>query len=139
MILFRKITLTILASEAKGYNWETCDCSNCDRRMWGHGFVTRYFSGYSNPFFLKRYRCPDCKIVVTTRPDEFWERIRSSIKQIYECLVRKLTSGRWPPDTSRQRAGHWLRRFNNHAKMSIESDYLNFLKMCYEKNLNFFT
>ena len=139
MILFRKITLSLLASEGKGYKWGPCQCPKCNRKMWGHGFVTRYFSGYSDPIFLKRYRCPDCKTVVTIRLNGFWERIRSSIKKIYKCLVHKLTYGWWPPDISRQRGGHWLRRFNNLAKMSTEFDYLNFLNKCYQKNLHFFT
>jgi hypothetical protein len=43
------------------YKWESCDCPNCDKNMWRHGFIPRYFEGNLTLILLKRYRYPDCK------------------------------------------------------------------------------
>jgi hypothetical protein len=138
MILISKITPQILSKEGKGHKWPPCTCKNCNRRMWGHGFVARYFSCICQQIFLKRYRCPGCGSVLTTRPEGFWAFIRSSIVQIYRSLHVKLATGQWPPETPRQRGGHWLRRFVANSKMSCEVNLLTFLDRCFEKGLHFF-
>lgn len=137
MILFCKITLQTLSTEGKGYKWPSCECKKCHRNMWGHGFVTRYFSGLSQ-VFIKRYRCPECRTVVVTRPEGFRPWIRSSIKTIYQSLRSRITSGYWPTEVTRQRGGHWLRRFAVHAQMSCETSILTFLDRCFDKEVSFF-
>lgn len=137
MILFCKITLEILSAEGKNHKWPPCKCEKCHANMWGHGFVARYFSNLCQ-IFMKRYRCPRCKIVVTTRPEGFWPRIRSSTQAIYQTLRYRISFGTWPPEIPRQRGGHWLRRFSVHARMSCETDILTFLNRCFEKELPFF-
>jgi hypothetical protein len=137
MISFNKITLQTLSTEGKDYKWLPCRCEKCDRNMWGHGFVSRYFEGFTQ-VFMKRYRCPECKTVVTTRPEGFRRYVRSPIEIIYHSLRIRFSSGSWPPETPRQRGGHWLRRFVVHAKMSCETDLLIFLNRCFEKQLSFF-
>jgi hypothetical protein len=138
MILFHKITHEILSREGKRYKWPPCNCQSCQRPMWGHGYVARFFSCFAQQLFLKRYRCPTCGTVATSRPDGYWAFIRSSINQIYQALKTRLTSGRWPPDQPRQRCGHWIRRFIVHAKMSCQHDLPTFLDHCLNKNLRFF-
>ena len=137
MILFTKINLKTLSTEGKNHKWAPCECEKCDRNMWGHGFVNRYFEGFTQ-IFMKKYRCPDCKTVVTTRPEGFRNYVRSTIKTIYHSLLTRIASGSWPPETTRQRGGHWLCRFVVHAKMSCETDLLSFLDRCFEKNVSFF-
>jgi hypothetical protein len=106
--------------------------------MWGHGFVSRYFSSISNFIFLKRYRCPDCSTVVTTRPDGYWPFIRSSIFKVYKMLETRISTGSWPVNFPRQRGGHWLKRFVNYAKMSCQENLLYFLQTCFYKKIHFF-
>lgn len=137
MILFCKITLQTLSTEGKDHKWPPCECESCQRNMWGHGFVTRYFSGVSL-IFLKRYRCPNCGTVITTRPVGFRQWVRSSIQEVYMTLKFRICSGRWSKETSRQRGGHWLRRFSIHARMSCEPSLQTFLDKCFEKDLSFF-
>lgn len=138
MILFCKITSENLSKLDKNYKWPPCNCEKCQRSMWGHGYVARYFSILSHPVYLKRYRCPNCGTVITTRPESFWAFLRSSIQMIYRSLRTKISSGSWPPETTRQRGGHWLKRFGIHAKMSCETNFLTFLDRCFDKELHFF-
>ncbi len=107
--------------------------------MWGHGYVSRYFSDFSSLIYLKRYRCPICGTVITARPEGFWAYIRSSVFTIYQVLNTRISSGKWPYGFPRQRGGHWLRRLVVNAKMFSSEDLLNFLKNCFEKELHFFT
>lgn len=139
MILSTKITVQELSKAGKEYNWSKHACEGCKRNMWGHGFASRYFSGIMNLIYVKRYRCPGCKIVVTARPEGYWPRIRSSIPAIFEVLHLKLNSGIWPINFSRQRGGHWLSRFVGLAKMEMQQNLSLFLHSCYTKNIRFLT
>ena len=46
---------------------------------------------------------------------------------IFETLIEKLTSFRWPPWMSRQRGGHWLRKLCSYcqAKFGLNPEGLN--------------
>jgi hypothetical protein len=138
MILQTKITVEELSKKGKDHNWEKHFCNNCNRFMWGHGFTARYFTSVLEVVFLKRYRCPGCSVVVTTRPDEHWQKIRSSIAEIYQALSARLKDGRWPKLFPRQRGGHWLRQFSVNARMFGQSHLLDFLNFCFQKQLHFF-
>lgn len=138
MILIYKITLQKLTEDGKNHKWPACPCEKCHRNMWGHGYVARYLSNIPQQLFLKRYRCPDCGKVMTARPEGFWPFIRTSISTIYQMLHFKISNGRWPIHFSRQRGGHWLRRFVIHTKMSCETNLLTFLDRCFDKQLHFF-
>jgi len=139
MIFYTKITLRKISEEGKNHKWGTCICIKCNRKMWGHGFVTRYFSVILNSIYVKRYRCPDCRSVVSTRPEGHWPHIRSSIVFIYHALHSRISTGQWPPDIPRQRRGHWLRRFSIKARMFTQTNLVSFLDRCFEKELHFFT
>ena len=140
MILLRKICFKELSEQGRSFNWGQHDCEKCQRAMWGHGFVTRYFAEVRSALFLKRYRCPGCRVVVTLRPEGYFSRIRSSIRSIYETLLVRLTRGAWGTPGLRQRAGHWLRRFVEKVRMdwTDASDLKVVLRFCYEKQIPFF-
>ena len=141
MILSRKICFKELSEQGRDFNWGNHDCEKCRRSMWGHGFVARYFSEFHSVLFLKRYRCPCCRRVVTLRPEGYWPRLRSSVQSIYWALSTRFRTGSWGPETSRQRAGHWLRRFVQKVRMDWgdASDLKAALEFCYQKQLSFFT
>ena len=138
MILNYKITVEELSKAGKNHKWERHFCEKCSCFMWGHGFVTRYFDSLPEAVYLKRYRCPKCSTVVITRPEGYWPKIRSSISVIFLILLTKISSRSWPFSFSRQRGGHWLKRFVNHAKMCGETNLEIFLNFCFQKSLRFF-
>ena len=138
MILSYKITAEELSNAGKNHKWERHFCDTCSRFMWGHGFVTRYFDSIDGPIYLKRYRCPGCRSVVTSRQDGYWPLIRSSIRGIFDNLLTRISTGAWPKLFPRQRGGHWLKRFVNHAKMSGTVNLKIFLNFCFTKDLRFF-
>lgn len=138
MILPIKITVQEISKAGRGYKWKSCDCPSCQKRMWGHGFVLRYFSECEGGVLLKRYRCNSCGSVFTARPEDYWPRIRSSIATIYSCLRSKLNFLKWPAGLPRQRGDHWLRRFVDLAKMELQKSLPLFLESCFTKKLRFF-
>jgi len=138
MILSIKITLRELSKTGKTYKWDKCFCEDCQRNMWGHGYVGRYLEVEPNVFFFKRYRCPCCSSVVTVRPEGYWPRIRSSILVIYQTLKSKLRLGSWPKAFPRQRGQHWLNGFVSLARMEMKENLSSFLDHCQSKELPFF-
>lgn len=137
MILSIKITIEELSKKGKTHKWEKHQCDKCQRNMWGHGFIMRYFAEAYEGIYLKRYRCPDCSTVVTTRPETYWKGIRSAIQTIYKVLKSKF-AGFWPPGFPRQRGLHWLKRFVELAKMENQDNLPSFLSQCVMKQIHFF-
>ena len=79
-------------------------------RVWGHGFVGAYFDeAGSMPVVLKRYRCPECGVVIRMRPSGYFRRIQARIAEIRRCLWHRIGKGRWPPRSNPARQRHWLR------------------------------
>lgn len=98
-------------AQGRHFPWPRPDgCPRCHSvRLWGHGFVGRYFDGFATCLLLKCYRCPDCGCVITLRPDSHFPRIRSAKQTIRAHLAHRLDSGRWPPScVPRPRLRHWL-------------------------------
>ena len=95
----------------KEFPWprpEQCPrCGHC--RLWGHGFVLAYFDGYWQAFWLRRYRCPKCRGILRLKPSGYLPRFQSSIETIRQSLAYRFYHHLWPPGSSRQRQGHWLR------------------------------
>jgi hypothetical protein len=140
MILSRKICLKELSEQGRDFNWGQHDCEKCHRPMWGHGFVTRYFAELVCGVLIKRFRCPGCHVVVTIRPEGYVARLRSSIETMVAALRHRLATGIWGLGLSRQRCGHWLRRFVKKVRMDWGdgADLTAVLEFCYEKGLSFF-
>jgi hypothetical protein len=115
------------------------DCPRCHGRIWGHGFVGAYFDGFAGALFLRRYRCPDCKLTVRLRPLSHWPRFQVSILIILSCLSHRLRLGRWPVGLSRQRQGHWLRSLIRqvrwHLGMGWAGDLLEGLKRLWRRGV----
>jgi hypothetical protein len=97
----------------KLYPWPRPErCPRCGgRRLWGHGFVLRYFDGIPEPLWIKRWRCPDCGGVHTCRPDSHWRRFLAPITVIMASLVGKLSGLPWLKVENRQRQQYWFHGF----------------------------
>lgn len=117
MIIRQKIDLTRLSKLGKNHRYQRPkQCFRCSSiRIWGHGYVARYFDGYNNRLYLKRWICADCGCVFSIRPCNYYPRHHSSIKRIADCIKYRLKNGVWirGPDLSRQKQGHWLRSLKN--------------------------
>lgn len=87
-------------------------CPRCGgRRLWGHGYVPRYFDDLPEPLWIKRWRCPDCGAVHTCRPDSHWRRFLAPITVILTSLAGKLAGFPWRKNESRQRQQYWYRGY----------------------------
>ena len=125
-------SLAELFSLGKLYPWPRPGwCPRCgSQRLWGHGYVRRYFDGVSEPLWIKRWRCPECGGVHTCRPDSHWRRFLAPIAVILASLVGKITGRIWPRSECRQRQQYWYRgstiqsRFDGLPPVSVESLHL---------------
>lgn len=87
-------------------------CPRCGgKRLWGHGYVERYFDEQVNPLPMKRWRCPDCGAVHTMRPSSHWRGFWASVVMILNSLKAKLAGGNWLMQVSRQRQQYWWRGY----------------------------
>jgi hypothetical protein len=95
------------------YPWPRPErCPRCGHgRLWGHGFVSAYFDDYALPLWLRRYRCPLCRLILRLRPTGYFQRFQASVETIRQSLAYRFYHHLWPPGSSRQRQGHWLRAF----------------------------
>lgn len=106
-------SLAELMSQGKLSPWPRPEwCPRCgSARLWGHGFVLRYFDGCVDAVPMKRWRCPDCRAVHTCRPVDYWRRFLACMNTIIESLTAKLAGHQWRCDISRQRQQYWFRGF----------------------------
>jgi len=97
--------------QGKRYPWpKSTECPRCRyRRLWGHGFAERYFEGFSQAIWVKRYRCPDCHGVHTCRPDTYFERTRYPVPVVLASLLEKIMRGTWLRWINRQIQLWWYR------------------------------
>lgn len=110
MIYFVSFLLNDIFVLGKDFPWERpCVCPRCGNyRLWGHGFVQRYFRGFPSCLFLKCYRCPSCRCVLTLRPDSHFPRIRTSKAVIREHIAHREEHCRWPrSDIIRSNLRYW--------------------------------
>lgn len=122
-----------LLSLGKLYPWPRPGrCPRCGgRRLWGHGYVRRYFDGVPEALWIKRWRCPDCGAVHTCRPDSHWRRFLAPIAVILASLAGKTAGLPWAAGESRQRQQYWYRgsiiqgRFDGLPQETVESLYLS--------------
>lgn len=106
-------SLAQIMSQGKLYPWLRPErCPRCgSRRLWGHGYVGRYFDGFSEQIWMKRWRCPDCGAVHTCRPSSHWRRFLAPVAVILASLAAKIAGFHWPRDESRQRQQYWYRGY----------------------------
>lgn len=111
LILHFAVDVKRLVEEGKDYPWPRPHrCPRCQgSRLWGHGYVFRYFEGISEGLWMKRFRCPDCKAVHTCRIQEFYRGFHYSRLSILLSLLSKIIHGRWLRCLSRQVQQYWYR------------------------------
>ena len=111
LILHFAVDVKALFSCGKRYCWpRPARCRVCSgSRLWGHGYVPRYFEGFWDALWVKRFRCRDCFSVHTCRPSGFLKGIRFSGEVVSEGLHSKIEEGRWHSLASRQNQQYWYR------------------------------
>ncbi|MBF0202499.1 MAG: hypothetical protein HQK66_14565 [Desulfamplus sp.] len=121
MILFINVVLKEIFEQGRNFSWAKPEkCPGCGRwKIWGHGFVQALFDGFSRTLWLKRYRCPDCKCVITMRPTSHFSRFQSSRETIRSALEHRLNHGKWPPNMTPARMRHWLRNLKLQVKAHL--------------------
>jgi hypothetical protein len=83
-------------------------CPRCGSpRLWGHGYVERYFDEVVFPVWIKRYRCPECRAVHTCRPATHWRRFWAPVALILVSLRGKLSGRPWQKPPGRERQQYW--------------------------------
>lgn len=111
MIDFVAVQLKYIFEQGKDFPWvRPVACLRCRHsKVWGHGFVPRFFDGFVLCLYMKCYRCPLCRCVMTSRPDTHFNRIRCCKETIRALLALRITTGRWLPSSlPPPRMRHWL-------------------------------
>lgn len=115
LILHFDIDVKRLVEEGKDFPWpRPKECPNPDcrsSRLWGHGYVLRYFAGCCHGVWIKRYRCAECRAVHTLRPKGFYKRFRYAIFTILRSLLTRICDGRWLKDITHQLQLYWHQGF----------------------------
>lgn len=78
LVLFMDLCAKTLVELGRNYPWQRPErCPGCSGvRVWGRGFVLAYFDeAGSGCVLLKRYRCPECRVVMPVRPSGYWPRV----------------------------------------------------------------
>lgn len=111
LIVLVDLCVKTLAELGRDYPWQRPEqCPRCGGvRVWGHGFVGAYFDEAGEGMvLLKRYRCPECRVVIRLRPKGYFRRIQASVAAIRVSVQHRIGTGRWPPGSNRERQRHWL-------------------------------
>lgn len=138
LILFMDLCVKTLAALGRNYPWQRPErCPRCSGvRVWGHGFVPAYFDQAGNQcVFLKRYRCPECRVVIRVRPWGYWKRIQASVEAVRQCVMERLATGRWPPSSKPARQRHWLKALRRQVRAHLGMSYDERLAQGYEELL----
>jgi hypothetical protein len=111
VVLHVTVDVKRLSELGKKYPWPRPKrCLSCKSpRIWGHGYVQRYFEGFTHPLWIKRLRCPDCHTVYTLRPDLFYRGFQYSLITILCSLLAKITDHRWLSCIPRQNQQYWYK------------------------------
>lgn len=111
LVLYFSVEVKELFALGKSYPWEKPRrCQACaGGRLWGHGFATRYFEGFSEALWIKRYRCPECGAVHSARPESYASRFRQRSSEILRSLANKISVGKWLSSITRQNQQYWLK------------------------------
>jgi hypothetical protein len=117
LIIQFPIVFKHLSDAGKKYPWPNLNkCPTCKgSRLWGHGYVLRYFDEHPEGLWLKRYRCPDCGAVHTIRPEGYYRSFLAPWIIILASLIAKALSEKWLSCVSRQRQQYWWKGFLKQA------------------------
>jgi hypothetical protein len=87
-------------------------CPGChSHRLWGHGFVSRFFDGFSEALLMRRYRCPDCGTVITMRPRGYLPRFQAPLAITRKSILDKHYRKCWSAGIGRTRQRLWWNAF----------------------------
>jgi hypothetical protein len=111
----------------KRFWWKKLDiCPNCQsRRVWGHGFTLRYFQGFSEGLWIKRWRCPDCSGVHTARPHEYPVGSQYPIRTRLESVLARIEGRRFFRTVPRQTQQYWWKAFKFQSRQHENWPSLN--------------
>jgi len=117
LIIYSDVEIKTLTELGKQYPWEKPDrCPVCmGIKLWGHGFVERYFDESDKPVLCKRWRCILCGAVHTMRPATYYRFFQVSIKVILEALEQKIANNCFPSHISRRQRRYWWKGFLRQA------------------------
>ena len=109
LILYLSVNLQEISRAGKQYDWRCPSrCPRCDGvRLWGHGYVSRYFDECAGQLWMKRWRCPECRAVHTARPLDYWRGFWATASTITASLRQRIEKGCWLASLSRQRQEYW--------------------------------
>ena len=122
MLVFTDARVEDIAASGKAFKWPRPSCPQGCPKVWGHGHVARYFAVLALAVWLRRYRCPTCRRVLTMVPDGFCRRYATAGADMAAALAARLRHQDWPRGVLRQRAGHWLRKFLRLCRMDYPTD-----------------
>jgi hypothetical protein len=113
MILYIDISLENIKRHGKKFPWVNPNkCPSCNHfKLWGHGYVQRYFNDEIKPYWMKRWYCPHCKSVHTARPSTHYRRFQYSKWDMLSFLFWYYLNEKLPRFHTRQREQYWLKGF----------------------------
>jgi len=126
LILFVEVRVKTLVELGRKYPWQRPpQCPKCHSvRVWGHGYVEAYFDEAGGQcVLLKRYRCPECGVVIRLRPSGYWKRIQATVATVCQCVVHRVEKGRWPPGSNAARGRHWLHGLKRQVRTHLGMSY----------------
>ncbi len=135
MILAVCVSLNEIHEKKKSFPWpRPKTCPKCGGpRLWFHGFVQAFFDGFKMGLWLRRLRCPDCRGIHGMRPSGRFRGFQARVTVIRVSMYHRMETGRWPPNLSRQRQGHWLRALKNKIVDTLGLTWLRDLPTAFEK------
>ena len=133
MILFVAVDLKQVSALGRNFSWkkpELCPCCK-QSHLWGHGFSDTYFEGYPAALPMKRFLCPACGGVIKCRPKGYFSRFQTAIDTIKSQLVIRISTGRWPCNSSRGR--YWLAALRRKTVAHLGLDWLKRLARAFDR------
>jgi len=131
LILYLSVNLSELQTLGKEYKWKRpkrCLCCY-GARIWGHGYVRRFFDEAPDGLWMKRWRCPECGAVYTARPHTYWRGFWASQATILSSLFAKESDHRWLSMVCRERQQYWWRGLRIQRRFDgQEIDLLSLIK-----------
>ncbi len=120
LIIYFSVDFKSLQRYGKQYRWpRPRRCPRCgSRRLWGHGYVDRFFDGQPEALPIKRWRCPECGGVHTMRPGKHWRGFWALWPLIVRSLAAKEAGLKWLTMVSRQRQQYWWRGYLRQSRIS---------------------
>lgn len=112
LVLHFVIDVKVLSAVGKAYLWpKPRRCPACgSTKLWGHGYAGRYFEGFSELLWVKRFRCDECNAIHTCRPWGYLKGFRYPSHVIYLSLLSRIRDNRWLKCVIRQSQQYWHRR-----------------------------